>query len=79
MRRWSAHRRYKEQGFVDARVSVDSDPALVTPFLERLKLTFPVAIDAKMELATLPVGRCLELHRDGSATWRPWRWAARVG
>jgi peroxiredoxin len=45
------HRRYKEQGFVMLAVSVDSDPALVTPFLERLKLTFPVAIDAKMELA----------------------------
>ena len=47
------HRRYKEQGFVMLAVSVDSDPALVTPFLELHKLTFPVAIDAKMELANM--------------------------
>ena len=45
------HRRYKEQGFVMLAVSVDSDPALVTPFLETHKLTFPVAVDPKMELA----------------------------
>jgi peroxiredoxin len=45
------HRRYKEQGFVMLAVSVDSDPALVTPFLDAHKLTFPVAVDAKMELA----------------------------
>src|SRR2546427_10389756 len=47
------HRRYKEQGFVMLAVSVDSDPALVTPFLALHKLTFPVAIDAKMELANM--------------------------
>jgi peroxiredoxin len=45
------HRRYKEQGFVMLAVSVDSAPALVTPFLDTYKLTFPVAMDPKMELA----------------------------
>ena len=45
------YRRYKEQGFVMLAVSIDSDLALVTPFLEAHKLTFPVALDAKMELA----------------------------
>src|SRR5712664_3709365 len=45
------YRRYKEQGFVILAVSVDSDPAVVAPFLEAHKLTFPVALDAKMDLA----------------------------
>jgi len=45
------HRRYKEQGFVMLAVSVDSDPAVVTPFLDTYRLTFPVAMDPKMELA----------------------------
>lgn len=45
------HRRYKEQGFVMLAVSVDSDAALVTPFLDTYRLTFPVAVDSKMELA----------------------------
>jgi len=45
------YRKYKEQGFVMLAVSVDSDPAVVTPYLDAHKLTFPVAVDAKMELA----------------------------
>ncbi len=43
--------RHRERGFVLLAVSVDSDVALVKPFLQRHKLTFPVALDAKMDLA----------------------------
>jgi peroxiredoxin len=42
---------HRERGFVLLAVSVDSDASLVTPFLERYKLTFPVALDANMDLA----------------------------
>jgi peroxiredoxin len=43
--------KHRERGFVLLAVSVDSDAALVKPFLERYKLTFPVALDARMDLA----------------------------
>ncbi|PYN87246.1 MAG: thiol-disulfide oxidoreductase [Candidatus Rokuibacteriota bacterium] len=43
--------KHRERGFVLLAVSVDTDASLVKPFLERLKLTFPVALDAKMDLA----------------------------
>ena len=43
--------KHRERGFVLLAVSVDADASLVKPFLERLKLTFPVALDAKMDLA----------------------------
>jgi peroxiredoxin len=45
------HRRHQARGFVLLAVSVDTDAALVKPFLAQHKLTFPVALDAKMELA----------------------------
>jgi peroxiredoxin len=45
------YRRFREQGFVLLAVSVDADPAVVGPFLDTHKLTFPVAIDARMDLA----------------------------
>jgi peroxiredoxin len=45
------HRRHQARGFVLLAVSVDTDAALVKPFLTQHKLTFPVALDAKMELA----------------------------
>jgi len=43
--------KHRERGFVLLAVSVDSDVSLVKPFLHRHKLTFPVALDAKMNLA----------------------------
>ena len=45
------YRRHRERGFVLLAVSVDTDASLVKPFLEQHKLTFPVALDAKMDLA----------------------------
>jgi cytochrome c biogenesis protein CcmG, thiol:disulfide interchange protein DsbE len=45
------YRRHREHGFVLLAVSVDADAALVRPFLEQHKLTFPVALDSKMSLA----------------------------
>jgi peroxiredoxin len=43
--------KHRERGFLLLAVSVDSDASLVKPFLEKLKLTFPVTLDAKMDLA----------------------------
>ena len=43
--------KHRQRGFVLLAVSVDSDVSLVKPFLEKLKLTFPVTLDAKMDLA----------------------------
>ncbi len=45
------YRRHRERGFVILAVSVDTDASLVRPFLEQHKLTFPVTLDAKMDLA----------------------------
>src|SRR5437870_10093193 len=41
----------RERGFALVAGSVDSDVSLVKPFLQKHKLTFPVALDAKMDLA----------------------------
>ena len=43
--------KHRERGFVLLAISVDSDVALVKPFLQKHKLTLPVALDAKMDLA----------------------------
>ena len=43
--------KHRERGFMLLAVSVDTDAALVKPFLEKYRLTFPVALDAKMDLA----------------------------
>jgi peroxiredoxin len=43
--------KHRERGFVLLAVSVDSDASLVKPFLEKLKITFPVTVDARMDLA----------------------------
>ncbi len=42
--------RYKDQGFVLLAVSVDADPKLVNPYVADHKLTFPVALDPKLDL-----------------------------
>lgn len=43
-------RHQKDQGFVLVAVSLDADPAVVKPFVDQYKLTFPVALDPKMDL-----------------------------
>jgi len=45
------YRRQKGAGFVLVAVSVDADPSVVAPFLQAHGLTFPVALDPKMDLA----------------------------
>ena len=75
------YRRHRERGFVLLAVSVDTDASLVRPFLEHHKLTFPVALDAKMELANTYGVRALPssflIDRNGYMTAlalgpRPW-------
>ena len=46
-RLWQHH---KDQGFVIVAVSLDADPTVVKPFVDRHTLTFPVALDPKMDL-----------------------------
>jgi peroxiredoxin len=64
------YRRHREHGFVLLAVSVDTDAALVRPFLEQYKLTFPVALDSKMSLANAYSVRALPssflVDRDGN-------------
>ena len=43
--------KHRERGFMLLAVYVDTDAALVKPFLEKYRLTFPVALDARMALA----------------------------
>lgn len=63
------YRRHQKRGFVLLAVSVDTDASLVKPFLEQHKLTFPVALDAKMDLANTYGVRALPasflIDRDG--------------
>ena len=47
-RLWRAQ---KDAGLVMLGVTVDADPGVVSPFVKRLGLTFPVGLDTKMELA----------------------------
>lgn len=47
-RLWRAQ---KDAGLVMLAVTVDSNPKLVAPFLERRGFTFTIGLDAKMELA----------------------------
>ena len=45
------YQRHKDRGLMLVAVSIDADPALVPPYLKASKLTFPVALDAKAEVA----------------------------
>jgi peroxiredoxin len=64
------YRRQKDAGFTLIAVSVDTDPKKVTPFLRAHKLTFPVGLDPKMELANTYAVRALPssfvVGRDGA-------------
>ena len=42
--------RQKDQGFVLVAVSLDIDPKVVQPYLAKYKLTFPVALDPKLDV-----------------------------
>jgi peroxiredoxin len=44
-------RQQKDQGFVLVAVSVDADTKKVKPYLDEHKLTFPVGLDPRMDLA----------------------------
>ena len=41
----------KDRGFAMVAVSLDSNPALVAPYLKESGLTLPVALDPRMDLA----------------------------
>ena len=73
--------KHRARGFVLLAVSVDSDATLVKPFLDKLKLTFPVTLDTKMDQANVYGVRALPasflIDRNGYLTAlalgpRPW-------
>src|SRR6059036_927370 len=77
-RLWRGH---KDQGFVMVGVSLDSNPKVVPPFIAQHKLTFPIALDSKMEVANTYGVRALPtsfiVDREGRMTAlalgpRPW-------
>src|SRR5215510_4690335 len=77
-RLWRAH---QGQGFVMVGVSLDSNPKVVPPFIAQYKLTFPIALDAKMDVANTYGVRALPtsfiIDREGRMTAlalgpRPW-------
>jgi peroxiredoxin len=45
------YRQHKDRGLVLVAVSIDADPKLVPPYVRASKLTFPVALDPKAEVA----------------------------
>jgi peroxiredoxin len=45
------YRQQKEAGFTLIAVSVDADPKKVAPFVTEHKLTFPIGLDPRMEMA----------------------------
>lgn len=46
------YQRFKDQGFVVLAISIDAEGAqVVTPFVKEHKLTYPIGLDPKMELA----------------------------
>ena len=68
-RLWQAQ---KESGLVMLAVTVDANPKLVAPFVERHAFTFTVGLDTKMELAQTYGVRALPssfvIDRDGRLT-----------
>jgi peroxiredoxin len=66
------YRQHKERGLVVVAVSIDADPAVVAPYVRENKLTFPVALDPKSEIANTYGVRALPssfvVDRDGTMT-----------
>jgi peroxiredoxin len=64
------YRQHREANFVLVAVSVDADPKKVTPFVTQHKLTFPIGLDPKMDLANAYAVRALPssflVGRDGN-------------
>ena len=66
------YRQHKDTGFTLVAVSVDGDSRKVAPFVSEHNLTFPIALDAKMDLANSYAVRALPssfiVARDGNLT-----------
>lgn len=45
------YRKHKEAGFVIVAISVDASPEAVPRFVKQHKLSFPVVVDPKMQVA----------------------------
>lgn len=64
------YRRHKDAGFTLVAISVDADPKKVTPFVSKHKLTMPIGVDPKMDLANTYGVRALPssfvVGRDGN-------------
>ena len=64
------YRRHKDAGFTLVAISVDADPKKVTPFVSEHKLTMPIGVDPKMDLANTYGVRALPssfvVGRDGN-------------
>jgi peroxiredoxin len=64
------YRQQKASGFTLVAVSVDTDPKPVSPFVAKHQLTFPIALDSKMDLANSYSVRALPssfiVARDGN-------------
>jgi peroxiredoxin len=64
------YRHHRDTGFVLLAVSVDAEPKKVTPFVAEHKLTFPIGLDPKMDLANGYAVRALPssflVGRDGN-------------
>ena len=53
------YRRYQAKGFTIVALSIDTNTAAVAPFVEWLKLTFPIGLDPKAEVANRYTVRAL--------------------
>ena len=64
------YRRHKDHGLVLVAISIDADPKVVMPYVSASKLTFPIALDPKAEVANKYGVRALPssfvIDRDGT-------------
>jgi peroxiredoxin len=64
------YRQHRDAGFALIAVSVDADPKKVAPFVTEHKLTFPIGLDPRMEMANTYGVRALPssfiVARDGN-------------
>ena len=64
------YREHRDRGLVLVAVSLDADPAVVPPYVEVSKLTFPIALDPKAEIGNKYGVRALPssfvIGRDGT-------------
>jgi peroxiredoxin len=66
------YQQHRDRGLVLVAVSLDADPAVVAPYLKQNKLSFPIALDPKSEIANKYGVRALPssfiVDRDGTMT-----------